>query len=77
MGIALTNSDNEIATQPLMSAIIIIPYTVTIGPPEEIPVTRDADMPNQLLAELRLASFVDFLELEIYELVRAKLTRLS
>lgn len=43
-----------------MSAIIIIPYTVTMGPPEDMPVTRDADIPNQLLAEFKLAGFVDF-----------------
>lgn len=43
-----------------MSAIIIIPYTVTTGPPEEIPVTRDADIPNQLFVEFKLAGFGDF-----------------
>lgn len=31
-----------------------------MGPPEDMPVTRDADIPNQLLAELKLAGFVDF-----------------
>lgn len=48
-GIAEDISDNVIPIQYEINAIIIIPYTINIGPPDCIPVTKDAEIPNHEL----------------------------
>lgn len=38
--------------------MMIMPYTVTIGPPEEIPVTKEADIPNHEFVNAKLTVHV-------------------
>jgi hypothetical protein len=46
-GNALASSDREIPTHTDVLAISVIPYIIRRGPPELIPATKAADMPNQ------------------------------
>ena len=46
LGRALASSDSEMPTQVEIRAMRMMPYMIRIGPPELIPVTRAADIPN-------------------------------
>jgi hypothetical protein len=48
-GRALASSDNEMPTQVEIRAMRMMPYIITTGPPELIPVTRAVEIPNHEL----------------------------
>ena len=67
VGMADESSESVMPMQYEMSAMMIIPYTINIGPPDWIPVTRDAEIPYHELVRPNPIPSTDHTEKRLFK----------